>query len=65
MMNGEQATQLLSVGMERKLKLKEQAELKMHLLICSGCRQFGQQVQQLRTIIRATKDSSDKPEEKK
>jgi predicted anti-sigma-YlaC factor YlaD len=65
MMNCEQATQLLSIAMERKLNLKEQAELKVHLLICSGCRQFGQHVQQLRSIVRATKNSSDTPEEKK
>jgi len=34
------ATQLISLSNERPLVLKEKATLRMHLLICSMCRNF-------------------------
>lgn len=53
MKNCQQTTQLLSDGQERKLSLKERAELKVHVMMCSGCRNFAQQMNVLRDITRA------------
>lgn len=52
MKNCQQITRLLSDGQERKLSLKERAELKMHVMMCSGCRNFAQQMNVLREIAR-------------
>lgn len=38
MMNCKEATQLLSQDLERKLSLPERLGLRLHLLICRGCR---------------------------
>ncbi len=59
MMNCQQATRLMSEAQERPLSLKEQAELKVHTLICSGCRQFGQQMLLLRQLTRGTRKPDD------
>ncbi|UXD85950.1 zf-HC2 domain-containing protein [Thalassolituus hydrocarboniclasticus] len=55
MMNCQQATRLMSEAQERPLSFKEQAELKVHTLICSGCRQFGEQMQLLRRFSKASR----------
>ena len=34
------ATQLISLSNERPLAFKEKAALRMHLLVCSACRNF-------------------------
>ncbi len=47
-MNCEQATRLLSDGQERELSFKEKAALKIHVLMCSGCSNFAQQMHVLR-----------------
>ncbi|PCJ90142.1 MAG: hypothetical protein COA46_12215 [Porticoccaceae bacterium] len=52
-MNCQQATRLLSDAQERKLSLKDRAVLKMHVMMCSGCRNFSQQMGDLRDITRA------------
>ena len=39
-----EATRLLSEAQDRPLGGMEQASLKFHLIICRGCRNFGQQV---------------------
>lgn len=53
MMNCQKATQLLSDAQERKLSLKDRTVLKMHVMMCSGCRNFSQQMGDLRDITRA------------
>lgn len=58
MLNCEQATLLLSESMERKLTLQEQASLRFHTLMCSSCRRFGTHIQDIRTAIRADKQSA-------
>lgn len=50
MMNCQQATRLLSDEQERELSLKDRATLKFHLMMCSGCRNFGKQMGTLRDI---------------
>ncbi|MBK5207222.1 MAG: zf-HC2 domain-containing protein [Polaromonas sp.] len=52
-MNCQDATRLLSESQERTLSLKERASLKMHVVMCSGCRNFGQQMDTLRQMARA------------
>ncbi|WP_027856776.1 zf-HC2 domain-containing protein [Marinobacterium jannaschii] len=58
MMNCKQATRMLSDAQERPLTLKERSTLKLHLMMCSGCRNFGDQMQSLRGFAR---DYSHKP----
>lgn len=52
-MNCRRATRLLSESQERKLGRAERAGLKLHTAMCSGCRNFGRQVEILRRISRA------------
>ena len=50
MMNCQQVTRLLSDAQERQLSLKERAALKVHTMMCSGCRNFDQQMGTLREL---------------
>ncbi|WP_226661578.1 zf-HC2 domain-containing protein [Microbulbifer aggregans] len=52
MMNCKQATRICSESLERPLKTAENLELKVHLAICSGCRNFNRQMQTLRNLAR-------------
>lgn len=52
MMNCEQATRLMSDGCERDLTIRERAAIKMHNLLCDGCRNFNVQVHDLGRIAR-------------
>jgi len=52
MLSCEQATRLQSERQERSLTMKEKMNLTMHTAICSGCREFGKQVDSLRQLIR-------------
>ena len=60
MMSCEHATRLASERQERPLTLRENTELKMHLIICSGCREFSRQMDALRSLIRD--QPADQPE---
>lgn len=53
MLNCQSVTKLLSEAQERKLSLGEKVSLKMHLMMCSGCHNFGQQMHTLRSIARS------------
>lgn len=48
MLNCKEATQLLSESLDRELSLSDRMNLKMHVMMCSGCRNFGRQMQVLR-----------------
>ncbi len=52
MMNCKQATRMLSDAQERPLNLTERGALKLHLMMCTGCRNFGDQMQSLRYFAR-------------
>jgi predicted anti-sigma-YlaC factor YlaD len=52
-MNCHSVTRLLSEAQDRKLTLQEKVPLKMHLVMCSACTNFGHQMQLLRTMSRA------------
>lgn len=53
MLNCQSVTKLLSEAQERKLSLSEKVSLKMHLMMCSGCHNFGQQMHTIRHMARA------------
>lgn len=53
MMNCQQATRLISESQERVLSLPEKMTLKIHLMMCSGCKNFSQQVPFIRQAMRA------------
>ncbi len=53
MLNCKQATRLVSESQERKLSVSEKITLKFHLLICSGCKNFSQQIPFLSQAMRA------------
>lgn len=52
MMNCKEATQLMSQNLERKLALAERLGLKLHLVICKGCRATGQHFRFLHSAAR-------------
>jgi predicted anti-sigma-YlaC factor YlaD len=47
----EEASRLLSQSMDRGMTLGEQARLRLHLTLCDACRNFKQQLQQLRQAL--------------
>ncbi|MGE0436780.1 MAG: hypothetical protein AB7G76_05200 [Steroidobacteraceae bacterium] len=53
MLNCNEVTQLFSESQERKLTLKETMDLKLHTLMCTGCRNFGKHMQALRIFARS------------
>ncbi|MFA7556083.1 MAG: zf-HC2 domain-containing protein [Spongiibacteraceae bacterium] len=50
MINCQQVTRLFSDAQERPLSLKERTSLKVHIMMCSGCRNFGKQMNILRQL---------------
>jgi len=44
MLSCKDSTQLMSAAQDRPLDIGEQLGLEMHLLICSGCRRYRQQM---------------------
>ncbi len=53
MLTCKQVTRMLSEAQDRPLTLGERISLKMHLLICKGCDNFGQQMRFLRNACRS------------
>ena len=53
MMNCKQATRLLSERMERDLNRRERLGLKLHVMLCRGCRNFGHQMRSLRDLAQS------------
>lgn len=52
MLNCEEVTRLLSESLERPLTVKERMGVNMHLMMCKGCKNCGQHMQDLRSIAR-------------
>ena len=44
MMNCRQATRLISESRDRPLSLPERMTLKMHVMMCTGCKNFSLQI---------------------
>lgn len=53
MLTCRQATRLLSEAQDRPLALKEKAALRLHLMLCTGCRNFNRQIFTIRQISQA------------
>lgn len=53
MLNCRSTTRLVSEAQERRLTVRENVGLKVHLMMCSGCRNFSQQIPFLRQAMRA------------
>ncbi|MBK7901463.1 MAG: zf-HC2 domain-containing protein [Azonexus sp.] len=53
MLSCKEATRLASQGMERPLTLAESIRLRMHQIICGGCRRAEKQFQFLRDAAKA------------
>ena len=45
---------LTSEGMDRPLSAVERLRMRMHLLVCEGCRRFGRQAALMRRAMRGT-----------
>jgi len=57
MLNCKQATQMMSQGLDRRLGWRERLTLRLHLLICEGCRRTREQFEFLRAATRRYLDS--------
>ena len=56
MLSCRQATELCSQEMEHPLGVRQKMSLGAHLLICSGCSNFRQQMKTLRQVMQAYAD---------
>lgn len=63
MLNCREATRLLSESLDRPLTLNERMMLKLHLMMCSGCRNFDQQMGSIRQITRLYVQGKQLPED--
>lgn len=52
MLTCKQATETLSQAQDRALSLRERWDLRLHLLMCSGCRNFARQMELIRRACR-------------
>jgi len=64
MLNCKEATRLLSESQEHPLSLQDRMSLKMHVMMCSGCRNFGKQMHTLRHVARAYAKKADERTDK-
>lgn len=53
MMNCKQATRLISESQDRSLSLSERVTLKLHVMMCMGCKNFSLQVPFLSKAMKA------------
>lgn len=53
MMNCRQATLLISESQDRPLSLPERMTLKMHVMMCTGCKNFSLQIPFLSQAMKA------------
>ncbi|MGB4359059.1 MAG: zf-HC2 domain-containing protein [Rhodoferax sp.] len=64
MMNCQQATRLISESQDRALSLSEKMALKMHVLMCAGCKNFSLQIPFLSQAMKAYAKGLDEAEKK-
>jgi hypothetical protein len=53
MMNCQQATRLISESQDRPLSLSEKMALKVHVMMCAGCKNFSLQLPFISQAMRA------------
>ncbi len=56
MMNCQQATKLISASQEQSLSLPEKISLKLHVMMCAGCKNFSLHVPFLSKAMKAYAD---------
>jgi len=56
MLTCKETSLLLSQAQERPLGTTERVALRLHLLLCKGCRNFRAQLEVLRTVVRRYRD---------
>lgn len=59
----DEATRLISSGMDRELSGPARANLRLHFVVCSACKRFEQQMQMLRGALRGMKVGDENPPE--
>jgi predicted anti-sigma-YlaC factor YlaD len=64
MLNCMNVTRLYSESQERPLTLKERMSMQVHVMMCSPCRNFGNQMTTLRQLARAYAKTADEPASK-
>jgi predicted anti-sigma-YlaC factor YlaD len=50
MLNCKQATELMSMRMDKELTVPQRMGLRLHLMMCKGCRNFSRQMDFLRHV---------------
>ncbi len=65
MLNCHDATRLMSEAQERQLSLMERMSLKFHMSMCSGCKNFKDQMSTLRSMSRSYMKGKDEQAGKK
>lgn len=50
MLNCKQATELMSMRMDKELSMPQRIGLRLHLMMCKGCRNFSGQMDFLRQV---------------
>lgn len=63
MMNCLDATRLISESQERRLSVPEKVTLKVHVMMCSGCKNFSLQIPFLGKAMRAYAQWESEPEQ--
>jgi len=53
MLNCKNATRLMSESQERSLSITERVSLKLHMMMCSGCNNFNEQMGSIRLMTRS------------
>jgi hypothetical protein len=61
MLSCKEISVLLSAAQERQLGLAERWSIRLHLLICDGCRNFRRQLAFIRTAARRYVERGDAP----
>ena len=59
MLTCKEVSRLVSQGLDRRLGFGERIALRVHLMICTGCTNFGRQVAFLRKAMARIGDSSE------
>ena len=54
-----EVSRLVSQGLDRELGFGERAALRLHFVVCEGCRNFNRQMHFLRRAIRELPESGD------
>lgn len=61
MLNCHDTTRLLSESLERPLTRRERMALRLHVMMCSGCRRFDKQMRFLRATARKYAQGAETP----